>query len=182
MQLENHFDLPLPPANAWPLLMNVPETAACFPGASLIEQVAEAQYTGRVTVKLGPLAMVFAGHLHVEDRDDAAYSAAVKAQWNETKGRGHANTITRFALQSFDAGTRVTMHSDLQLAGQVAQYGRGVGMISAIASQLIAAFADNLRVRIQAADRSVAPLPSQNTTEISGLTLIVKAWGNRFTG
>jgi carbon monoxide dehydrogenase subunit G len=182
MQIENHFEIPLPPAAAWPILMNVAATAACFPGASLIEQVAEDQYQGRVTVKLGPLTMLFAGNLRIQDRDDAAYRAAVKAQWRETKGRGHANTVTRFALAASDGGTRVTMLSELQLAGQVAQYGRGAGMIAGISAQLIAAFADHLRARIQAAGAPAASSPAQAAPAISGLTLIAKALGNRFTG
>ena len=180
MQIENHFEIPIPPTAAWPILMNVPETAACFPGAASIEPISADQYKGRVTVKLGPLTMVFSGNLRIEDRDDAAHSATVKANWTETKGRGNANTVTRFALQEQDGGTRVTMHSDLQLAGQVAQYGRGVGMISAISAQLTATFAENLRARIQAADADGAmPTEPQAASEISGLTLIAKALGNR---
>ena len=37
MQIENRFELPLAPEAAWPLLMDVPRTAAAFPGASDIE-------------------------------------------------------------------------------------------------------------------------------------------------
>ncbi len=178
MQIENHFEIPLPPSAAWPILMNVPQTAACFPGAGMIEAVAEDQYNGRVTVKLGPLAMVFAGNLRIENRDNAAHSATIKANWREAKGRGNANTVTRFALQAQGDGTRVTMQSDLQLAGQVAQYGRGAGMIAAISEQLIATFADNLRVRIQLA--GAAEATPRTAAEISGFTLIGKALGSRF--
>ncbi len=179
MQIQNHFDIPIPPAAAWPILMNVPETAACFPGASHIEQISEDHYKGRVTVKLGPLAMLFSGNLHIENRDDTTHSAVIKAAWSETKGRGNANTVTTFSLQEQGDGTRVNMVSDLQLAGQVAQYGRGVGMISAISAQLIGAFADNLRARIQAVDGGGAP---QAAAEISGLTLMAKALGSRLKG
>ncbi len=183
MQIENHFDLPLAPAVAWPILMNVPQTAACFPGASLIESVSDSQYKGRVTVKLGPLTMVFAGNLRIEQRDDAAHSAAIKATWAEAKGRGNANTVTRFTLTDFSGGTRVAMTSDLQLAGQVAQYGRGVGMISAMSAQLIAAFAQNLRGSIAAAGADGAPQPgAPAAAEISGLTLMAKALGSRLKG
>jgi len=185
MQIQNHFDIPIPPAASWPILMNVPDTAACFPGVSHIEQTGDDQYKGRVTVKLGPLAMVFAGNLRIEDRDDAAHGAVIKAAWSETKGRGNANTITRFALSETeqDGGTRVTLTSDLQLAGQVAQYGRGVGMISAISEQLIATFALNLRARIQAVEAGgSAPAETQVTPEISGLTLMAKALGSRLKG
>lgn len=180
MQIENHFEIPALPASAWPILMNVAETAACFPGAGMIEQISADHYKGRVTVKLGPLTMVFSGNLRIENRDDAAHSAVIKASWSETKGRGNANTVTNFALQAQGDGTRVNMHSDLQLAGQVAQYGRGAGMISAISAQLTATFAENLRARIQAVDADGAmPPESQAAPEISGLTLIAKALGIR---
>ena len=92
MEIDNHFDLPLPPAAAWPLLMDVPRTAACFPGASLIEQISADHYKGRVTVKLGPLTMIFAGNLRLENRDESAHAAVIKAAWAETKGRGNANS------------------------------------------------------------------------------------------
>ena len=185
MHINNAFDVPLPPAAAWAMLMNVPETAACFPGAGSIEQISADQYKGRVTVKLGPLTMVFSGNLRIEDRDDATQSGAVKATWAETKGRGNAITVTRFALQEQANGTQVTMQSELQLAGQIAQYGRGVGMISAISAQLIATFADNLRARIQAAEPAGATCPEpahKAAPEISGLTLIAKTLVNRLKG
>ena len=163
--------------------MNVPQTAACFPGTSMIEQISADHHKGRVTVKLGPLTMVFSGNLHIENRDDPTHSATIKANWTETKGRGNANTVTRFELCEQDEGTRVTLHSDLQLAGQVAQYGRGVGMIAAISAQLISMFAENLWARIQAVDADGALAPeSQAASEISGLTLIAKALGNRLKG
>lgn len=180
MQVENRFEIPLPPALAWSILMNIPESATCFPGASAIEAITAEQYKGRVTVKLGPLTMVFAGKLRIEDRDDSAYCAAIHANWSEIKGRGNAITVTRFVLQEYAGGTQVSLQSDLQLAGQVAQYGRGVGMISAISAQLISSFADNLRTKIQAGSSDGAAAPeSQSVPEISGLTLIVKALGNR---
>jgi carbon monoxide dehydrogenase subunit G len=180
MQLENHFEIPLPPEEAWTILMNVPETAACFPGVSSIEQISDDQYQGRVTVKLGPMTMVFLGRLRIEDRDDAAHSAAVKASWTESKGRGNANTVTRFALQQQDGGARVSLNSDLQLAGQVAQYGRGAGMIAGISKQLVSSFAENLRARIQAAQAGeTAPAASRATPEMSGFKVLAQVLGNR---
>ena len=183
MNIENQFEVPLAPADAWPVLMDVAQTAACFPGTSQIEALGADQYKGRVTVKLGPLTMVFAGDLRIEARDDAALCATVKANWSETRGRGNAVTTTRFALRELDSGTRVTMHSDLQLAGQVAQYGRGAGMISAISAQLIADFAHNLRKRIFAADSGTSgtpPAQGHAATPISGIKVVAQAVKSQF--
>ena len=179
MQIENQFEIPLPPALAWKIVMNIPQTAACFPGAGMVEPIDADHYKGRVTVKLGPLTMVFAGNLRIEERDDAAQKAAVRANWNETKGRGSAITVTRFALREQGDGTLVTVHSDLQLAGQVAQYGRGAGLISEISAQLISTFAQNLRARIQELEVDGATPEPAPTGEISGLTVLAKALGNR---
>ncbi len=160
--------------------MDVPQTAACFPGAGQIETVDACRFKGRVTVKLGPLAMVFAGNLQIEDRDDAALSATVKASWNEMRGRGNALTTTRFALHPAGEGTRVMVHSELQLAGQVAQYGRGAGMISAISAQLIADFARNLQARIDAVQAGV-PLPDGGAASpISGIRVVAQAVKSQF--
>lgn len=175
MQIDNQFDLPMAPALAWPVLMNVPQTAACFPGASGIEALADDQYRGNVTVKLGPLTMVFAGKLRIEDRDDRSLSATLKANWSETRGRGNAASVTRFALLPDGENTRVLVQTEMQLAGQVAQYGRGAGMISAVSAQLVADFARNLRAALETA-ASGAPAPGgAATAPISGIALVAQA-------
>jgi carbon monoxide dehydrogenase subunit G len=172
VQIRNTFDVPLAPPDAWSFLMNVPETIACFPGAELVEQVDESNHKGRVTVKLGPLTMVFNGRISIEDRNDEAHCAKVKAVWTEAKGRGNANTLTRFTLNHREDGTRVELETDVQLAGQVAQYGRGTAMISDISTQLIGKFAENLRARINES--------ALEHTRISGLSLASRALLNRF--
>ena len=171
MQIHNKFVVPIPPAEAWSFLMDIPSTIACFPGAELIDQSDDGRYRGRVTVRLGPLAMVFNGTVRVEDRDDAAHSGTVKAAWAEAKGRGNANTVTRFRIGPSGAGAEAVLDTDIQLAGQVAQYGRASGMIADISAQLIAQFADNLRARL----KGVAP----EHKELSALELASRVLLNK---
>jgi len=178
MQIDNTFVIPLPPEAAWAILMSVAETAACFPGASEIELSGPDQYRGKVTVKLGPAAMIFACTLLLEGRDDGAMSARVKANWKDTKGRGNAVTHTRFTLQPEAGGTRVSMQTDIHLAGQVAQYGRGTGMIADLSAVMISKFADNLRLRLEAAQRGDAGSAGHGTS-VSGVGLVLQALGNK---
>jgi hypothetical protein len=42
----------------------------------------------------------------------------------------------------------VLVHTDLALSGSVAQYGRGVGMIQATATQIMNQFANNLKAHL----------------------------------
>ena len=172
MRIQNQFDVPIAPPDAWAFLMNIRATVPCFPGAELVEQVDENNYKGRVTVKLGPLTMIFNGKLHIEDPDGAGHTGTVKASWAEAKGRGNATTVTRFALREHEGGTRVELDTDVQLAGQVAQYGRGAGMIADISAQLTSKFADNLRSRLNET--------AIEHDEISGLSLASRALLNRF--
>ena len=172
MRIQNQFDVPVAPPDAWAFLMNIPATVPCFPGAELVDQVDENNYKGRVTVRLGPLTMIFNGKLRLENADTAAQAGTVSATWTEAKGRGNATTVTRFTMSEHESGTRVELDTDVQLAGQVAQYGRGTGMIADISAQLISKFAENLRARLN----DVA----MEHTEISGLSLASRALLNRF--
>ena len=105
-------------------------------------------YKGKISVRLGPVALAFAGSVKFEDVDDANYSARVKAQGNDAKGRGAANAAATFRLEPAGTGSKVMVHTDLTLSGAVAQYGRGVGMIQATAAQIIGQFAKNLRTQL----------------------------------
>jgi len=151
MEFDNTFEVPLPPAEAWPVLMDIQRIAPCMPGAQLTEVVDERTYKGNIGVRLGPVALTFAGTVKFEEIDDANRTARVKAQGTDAKGRGGANAAASFRLEPAGAGSKVLVHTDLTLSGAVAQYGRGVGMIQATAAQLMKQFADNLKKQLAAA-------------------------------
>ena len=56
MEFDNSFEVPLPPAQAWPVLMDIRRVAPCMPGAELTEVVDDKTYKGRIGVRLGPVA------------------------------------------------------------------------------------------------------------------------------
>src|SRR5262249_10820664 len=151
MEFDNSFEVPLPPDQAWPVLMDIQHIAPCMPGAQLTEVVDKTTYKGNIAVRLGPVALTFAGTVRFEAVDDAARTARVKAQGADAKGRGGANAAASFRLEPTPAGSKVLVHTDLALSGAVAQYGRGVGMIQATAAQLMKQFADNLKKQLAAA-------------------------------
>ena len=166
MEFDNAFDVPLEPAQAWAVLMDVPRIAPCMPGAELTDVVDQRNYKGKISVRLGPVALTFAGRIEFESVDDANHSARVKAQGSDAKGRGAANAAATFRIEPVASGSKVLIHTDLMLSGAVAQYGRGVGMIQATAAQIIGQFASNLRAQLaqqpppQAAPVRAAPVAS----------------------
>jgi uncharacterized protein len=156
MEFDNTFEVPLPPAEAWPVLMDIQRIAPCMPGAQLTEVVDATTYKGNIAVRLGPVALTFAGLVKFEAIDDTNHTARVKAQGTDAKGRGGANAAASFRLDPAGAGSKVVVHTDLTLSGAVAQYGRGVGMIQATAGQLMKQFADNLKKQLAAAPPAMA--------------------------
>ena len=157
MDFDNSFDVPLPPDQAWKTLMDIERIAPCMPGAELTEIVDEKTFKGKVSVRLGPVALTFQGTASFEDIDNDAHTASVKAQGADAKGRGGANANVAFHLEPSDTGSTVKIHTDLQLSGSVAQYGRGAGMIQDLASQIIGQFAKNLAAQIEADQPANAP-------------------------
>ena len=182
MEFDNSFEVPLPPAQAWPVLMDIKRIAPCMPGAELTEVVDDKTYKGKIGVRLGPVALTFAGTVTFEEIDNANHSARVKAQGTDAKGRGGANATARFRLEPVASGSKVLVHTDLALSGSVAQYGRGVGMIQATAAQIINQFAGNLKAQLTAtlaaaapdAAASGAPALPLAAKPISGFSLMAK--------
>ena len=157
MEFDNSFDVPLSPAQAWAVLMDIRRIAPCMPGAALTEVIDAQNFRGKIAVRLGPVALAFAGRVQFEDVDDVNHSARVKAQGSDDKGRGSANATATFRIEPADIGSRVFIHTDLMLSGAVAQYGRGVGMIQATAAQIIGQFAGNLRAQLERQPASATP-------------------------
>jgi carbon monoxide dehydrogenase subunit G len=191
MEFDNAFDVPLTPAEAWAVLLDIPRIAPCMPGAELTEIVDAKNYKGKISVRLGPVALAFAGRVEFESIDNAARTARVKAQGSDAKGRGAANATAAFHIEPNGAGSKVLIHTDLMLSGAVAQYGRGVGMIQATASQIIGQFADNLRAQLAetpsipaGALRPASPATFEHPAArpISGLSLIARVIWQRLLG
>ncbi|WP_233887056.1 SRPBCC family protein [Paraburkholderia flagellata] len=150
MEIVNHFSVDSTIENAWKALLDVPLVVSCFPGATLTDTLGEDSYKGRIRVKLGPIAMEFAGTVTLSASSTDGYTATVKATWQETRNRGSATTETTFSLARLSdaGGTQVDVRTAVQMAGQVAQYGRGVGIINAVAEQMVRQFAANLQGKL----------------------------------
>lgn len=182
MEFDNAFEVPLPPEDAWPVLMDIPRIAPAMPGAQLTEVVDDKTYKGNIAVRLGPVALTFAGTVIFEEIDNASRTARVRAQGNDNKGRGSAQALATFKLEPTAAGSKVLVHSDVTLSGAVAQYGRGVGMIQATAAALMNQFANNLKKQLanpptDAAAQAEGALPAA-ATPISATSLAGKVLWN----
>ena len=176
MEFDNSFEVPLPPAEAWKVLLDIQRIAPCMPGAELTEVVDQNTYKGKIGVRLGPVALTFAGIVKFEQIDSATRTARVAAQGTDAKGRGGANAASLFRREPVAGGSKVLVHTILTLSGAVAQYGRGVGIIQATAAQLMKQFAACLKEKLAQerpatpAAASASPPPMQPSPPIAPTT------------
>ncbi len=186
MKLKNAFEIPLAPSEAWVLLLDIERIGPCLPGTKITEVVDDKTYKGEVALRLGPVALTFKGKASFEEIDNEGHWARVKAQGADAKGRGGANADVEFSLVPTEGGSMVTIETDLNLSGSIAQYGRGVGIIQATSEQLIGEFAKNLSALLSQSGASegtadgeqatAAPAPSSRP--ISGFTLMYRVFMN----
>ncbi len=169
MKLENSFEVPAPPEHAWALLMDVPRIIPCMPGAKLDEAVDDANWKATMAVKLGPISLSFKTDVKREEADEAVWRAKLSAKAREARGRGNASATIESSLTPQDGGTRVDIVTDLQLAGAVAQYGRG--LVQDVSSQLVTQFADCLKAQLAASPEEATAAVEAQSKPISGLRL-----------
>jgi carbon monoxide dehydrogenase subunit G len=161
MELNHSFTVPVPPDQAWNVLLDVEKIAPCMPGAQ-VDTVDGDDVAGQLKVKVGPVSLTYKGTATFKDRDTVERSVLVEASGKETRGSGTASATVRAALSpedSSDSGTLVTLHTTLNVTGKPAQFGRGV--IAEVGSRLIDKFADNLAKEL--ANGGVATAPAAGT-------------------
>ena len=176
MKIENGFDVPLPPAEAWRVLLDIERVAPCLPGAELLETIDPTTFKGRVNVRLGPVAVSFVGTAKLEVVDEAARSVRVKAAGTEAKGRGGAQAVVAFTIaQTAPRTSHVQIVTDLTLNGAVAQYGRGAAMIADMAQQMVNRFAETLKVQIEGSEAERLAAAAAAKKGVSGFALFFGA-------
>jgi carbon monoxide dehydrogenase subunit G len=149
---ENVFDIPLSPAEAWPVLSDIRRMATCMPGVELTGMVDDTTYEGRFTVQLGPAPLTYAGTLRVRALDGAHRRARIEAQGTGNDGRAYG--AATFHIEATDGGSKVLVHTDINLSGAPGRLGHGAGAIQAAAARAVRQFAANLQAQLAAAQRS----------------------------
>jgi carbon monoxide dehydrogenase subunit G len=175
MLIKNEFEVAQPVDKVWQFFENIPQVAACLPGAELTDDLGGDKYQGQVAVRMGPVRLQFGGTAEITERDEAAKRLVVHAAGAEQKGRGQASMVITAKLTQAGRGTKVDVAQDLQLSGAAAQYGRG--MISDVTAVLMRDFSANMQDRIERIERGESPdqIAAAAVTPAGGLTLGLRA-------
>jgi uncharacterized protein len=167
IELDNSFTVPVPPEQAWDVLLDVERIAPCMPGAS-VTSVEGDEIAGQVKVKLGPLSLSYKGTAKFIEKDPASHTIAIEATGKETRGAGTASATVHASLKPDDAEgqTTVSIHTSLNVTGRPAQFGRS--LLPEVSGKLIDQFAANLAALIgstsSSAEAEPEAAPAQDAT------------------
>jgi len=172
IELDNSFTVPVPPEQAWDVLLDVERIAPCMPGASVLSVDGD-EIEGQVKVKLGPLSLTYKGTAKFTDKDQASHTIAIEANGKETRGAGTASANVTATLKPGDTGaeTVVSIHTALNVTGRPAQFGRS--LLPEVSGKLIQQFATNLEAMITAdtaTEETAAPAADEVAAETAGVS------------
>jgi len=161
IELDNSFTVPVPPEQAWDVLLDVERIAPCMPGAT-VTSVSDDEIAGQVKVKLGPLSLSYKGTAKFIEKDQANRAITIEASGKETRGAGTAAATVHASLKPADAEgqTLVAIHTSLNVTGRPAQFGRS--LLPEVSGKLIGQFATNLEALIS--QDSTAPADGTTAT------------------
>ena len=145
MNIHDEFRVGVPVETAWNTFLEVERIAPCMPGAQL-QEVDGDEYRGVVKVKVGPITAQYKGAARIVEADEAARRIVIKAEGRDTRGQGNASANVTASLEPDGDGTHVTIDTDLNVTGKVAQFGRGV--MADVSSKLLGQFVACLESKI----------------------------------
>ena len=148
--IEKRFVVAAPAAAVWEFLTDPAKVASCLPGAAITGKEGDATWVGTMTVKVGPVTASYRGKLRFERLDADAREAEIAASGQETRGKGGADM--RMKSRVVERGpreTEVTVASDVNVVGVLAQFGRG--MIQDVSDQLFRKFTEAMRRQLEEA-------------------------------
>lgn len=150
MQITKTFVVRATPDAVWSLLTDPHRVAGCLPGAAITGQVDERTYAGTITVKVGLVSTSYKGQVRFERLDAAGRIAEIAASGQDVRGKGGADMrMTSRLVERGPGATEVTVDSDVNVTGILAQMGRG--MIQDVSDQLFQQFTAAVSAALESA-------------------------------
>jgi len=153
----------------WKFFDDIPQVAACIPGADLTNKLGEDHYGGDVIISAGPVKLEFAGVAKVTSRDNAKKIIIIDASGADRKGRGEAQALLTAALSPIATGTRVNISLELTISGAAAQFGRG--LIADVTAVLVNQTAGSMQARMKAISLGLDPNTVGGPKAASGIEI-----------
>lgn len=152
MKIQNEIDVAAPPDELFDVLSDVERVAPLLPGATLEGKEDDDTYTGLVKVKVGPITVSYRGTIYFQELDRDARRAVMRASGSEINGHGGTEATITAIVTGSDSESVLTMDTDMEVRGKVAQFGRGA--IGNVSERILDQFARNLEAQVLSSDGS----------------------------
>ena len=168
MELTHRFSVPASKEVTWAAFNDIESVAGCFPGA-VVTGVEGDDFTGTCKVKLGPIALTYAGSGTFIEKDEGAGRFVLEAKGKDKRGNGTAGaTVTATITEAGPDRADVEVLTDLSITGKPAQFGRGV--IQDVSDKLLGQFMDCLEQRLGPAEVAEEPAAAEAGAAASSVT------------
>ena len=161
----------------WQLMSDPQAVAQCMPGARLDGPPQDGNISGRIAVKLGPIAATFVGEGTVA-QFPAEYRQVIEGRGGDRKSGSRVTGTVDYRLSAVTAdngteGTRVDIVIGYGLTGLLAQLGRSE-LARDLARHMGETFAQNIDAQLR--DPGAASIQSG---QVNGLALVYRAIAGR---
>ena len=159
MEIASSFVLPLPPDEAYRALLDIERVAPCVPGGELGPREGDDTYPAKMTVKLGPMRLVYTGTLRVAGHEDRSRRAVLRVNARAAGGQGTVDATMTMLVTPNGGGSHVSVRTELTLTGRAAKLGRG--LVDDVARRVVSDMAACMERTL--ADESPAPKPGETS-------------------
>jgi carbon monoxide dehydrogenase subunit G len=118
--------------------------------------------------RVHPINLTYKGHAKFVEKNEAERRAVIDARGRDARGNGTAAAVVTATLADAGGTTNVKVHTDLDITGKPAQFGRGV-MVD-VGNKLIGQFADALANTIRAGDAGARPAAASGSSPTTSPT------------
>jgi len=146
MKIQNKIEVAAPPDKLFDVLTDVERVAPLLPGATLEGKEDDDTYAGIVKVKVGPITVSYRGTIYFQELDHDARRAVMRASGSEVNGQGSTEATITATVTGSDSKSVLTMDTDMEVRGKVAQFGRGG--IRTVSGRILDQFARNLEAQV----------------------------------
>jgi carbon monoxide dehydrogenase subunit G len=148
MKIQNEIEVSASPDDLFEVLADVERVAPLLPGATLEDKQDDDTYVGTVKVKVGPITVSYRGTIYFQELDHEARRAVMRASGREINGQGSTEATITATVAGSDSTSVLTMDTDMEVRGKVAQFGRGA--IGNVSQKILDQFARNLEAQVLA--------------------------------
>jgi len=181
MIIDGSFTVDAPIQRVWDFLIDFEQVSVCMPGVEEVVQEDAQTYSGKVTVKVGPISTSFQGKVIKtleEPPGEATPVASLKAKLQGRDAKTASMVTGEFAseMREPQAGkTEVSYKFDVAIRGRLGQFGQAV--ILDTSRQLTDEFVACVRQRVEQPDAPAeAAAPKSNLFFVALNAFFANLW------